>query len=183
MMGLPGGTGDNYWDEPDFVLTYIVAALVNGIGMEIGVTLMVRGLVVSGTLVSEETYLASLTKTLQQQVGFTAGNIPKDAEAALKDVLDMRSMTEFDPEDVFEGATDDDQDDQMLEMSEGVPAPVQHLHLRDPMVIVGEPPLAFGEGGDLIIRLRLTTVDGWMIGQLLSDAPDFPDFGGSELTH
>jgi len=187
MMGLPGAAGENYWDEPDFVLTYIVTALVNGIGMEIGVTLMMRGLVVSGTLVSEETYLDALTRTLQDQVSFTKDNVPNDARTALKDVLDMRPMTEFDKTDVFEPAEEDEAGEKALpplDTLEDMPPPVQHLHLKDPMIVVGEPPISFGEGSDMIVRLRMTTIDGWMIGRLLSDLPDFPDFGGStDITH
>jgi hypothetical protein len=184
------GGGDNFWDEPDFVLTYLVTALVNGMGVEMGITLMLRGLVVSGTLVSEQTYLEAITRTLQEQINFSEADASAEAQEALKNILDLRTMSEFDPLEMFGGMTDevdgvedDEADDFDVDDADVGPSLIQYLHLKDPLVVTGEPPISFGEGSDIVLRLRMTAVDGWMIGRLLPDVPDFPTFGNGNITH
>jgi hypothetical protein len=202
-------SSNNYWDEPDFILTYIVTALVNGMGIEVGVTVTVRGLVMSGTLVSEQAYLDNLTTMLQTQIDFGDPDAPPEAREALNNILDLRMMTEFDPEGIFKPLTDqldtppDDSlddvsaplgqpsgddpfsEDMLEDLLEDVdmPPPLQFAHLKDPLVLSGEPPVSFGEGSDVILRVRLTSIDSWMIGRLLPDMPDFPDFDLGNLAH
>lgn len=191
-MGFPSmfsmGAGDNFWDEPDFVLTYIVTALVNGMGVEIGVTFMVRGVLISGTLISEDRYLDLLTERLQKQISLDDTEAPAEAKEALKTVLDMRSLKEFSPEDYLPlddtGELDEDdlplsaEDLEGMEMGDSPPA-LQHVHLKDPLIIAGDQSVGFGEGENVLYRLRLTSIDGWMVGRLMPDMPDdFPDFDG-----
>ena len=87
----------NLWDEPDMVLSYIVTMLVSTMGVEVDVTLMTRGAVISGTLISEGVYLQKLTDTLMEKVQFTNQDVPEEAREALKLVLDVRDMSEFNP--------------------------------------------------------------------------------------
>ncbi len=191
-MGLPPmfsmGGGDNFWDEPDFVLTYIVTALVNGMGMEIGMTFMVRGVLVSGTLISEDSYLDLLTQRLQQQISLDDTDAPAEAREALKTVLDLRSLKEFSPDDYVPPVDEDDFDEDDLPLSPDdlgdldpgeMPPALQHVHIKDPLIVAGDQSVGFGEGGDILYRLRLTSIDGWMVGRLMPDMPnDFPDFDG-----
>lgn len=185
---------DSHWDEPDFMLSYIITALVNGTGMELGVTLMLRGLVISGTLVSEQTYLEKVTETLMNQVDLSKVDMPEQVKESLLALLDLRKMTEFNIDDYimedevddmededWEEAEDDDEDweDDDLDM----PPPLQFLHLKDPLMLAGDPPIGFGEGSDVVLRLRLTSIDGWMLGRLTPDIPDFMDFGDNGVRH
>ncbi|MEL7234829.1 MAG: hypothetical protein AAGK74_10055, partial [Chloroflexota bacterium] len=99
MFELPpmfGGGGENVWDEPDIVLTYIITALVNGMGLEMGATLMARGLVISGTLTSEKAYLDNISDMLMRQVQFDDESVPEEVREGLKDLLNLRSLAEFD---------------------------------------------------------------------------------------
>ncbi|MEO0562583.1 MAG: hypothetical protein AAF125_10735 [Chloroflexota bacterium] len=188
-MGFPSifGGSDAYWQEPDFVLSYIVAALVNGIGLEIGVTLMTRGLTISGTLISEAKYLDGITERLQAQVSPADQYVPETAIDALHDLLDLRNMTEFDPvqyktpPQVSEDESDtvpSEADEPLFDMLDDLGAPLQHLHLIDLVVLTGEPPMSFGEGSGVMLRLRLTSIDGWILGRILPDVPDLSDFDG-----
>ncbi len=183
--------GDNPWDEPDVVLTYIVTALVNSMGLQMGMTVMARGLVISGTVVSERSYLENVTQTLLDHVNFTGADIPEEAKESLKDILDVRSLAEFDIEDYMSGIPLDDDDDldvegfvnlplngaEVDEMDvDDMPPPLMYIHLKDPVVVAGEPPIGFGEGSDVVIRLRLTSIDGWMLGKLTPNLPDYMEF-------
>jgi hypothetical protein len=189
-MGLPPmfpmGGGENFWDEPDFVLTYIVTALVNGMGVEVGVTFMVRGVLVSGTMISEDSYLELLTQQLQNQISLDDTDAPEDAKEALKAVLDLRSLKEFSPEDYLPDVAPEDFDDddrlfavEDVDMGEGPPL-LQHVHIKDPLIIASDQSIGFGEGEDVLYRLRLTSIDGWMVGRLMPNMPDDfpPDFDG-----
>ncbi|MEM6282297.1 MAG: hypothetical protein AAF787_08910 [Chloroflexota bacterium] len=170
MFDLPpmfSGGGDNVWDEPDIVLTYILTALVNGMGMEMGATLMARGLVVSGTLTSEKAYLDNISDMLASHVQIDDENMPEEMREGLKDLLNLRSLAEFSMEDMAAEMDDEDDIDDM-----DLPPPVTYVHLKDPVIVAGEPPIEFGEGSNVIIRLRLTAIDGWMLGKIT------PDFGG-----
>lgn len=196
MFDIPPmfGGGDNIWDEPDIVLQYIVTALVNGMGLEISVTLMARGLVISGTLTSEAAYLDRISNMLREQVAFTDPEMPPEIKESLQQILDLRSLSEFDitnfiPRSVIEkmeadledgdtadvdGNDEDDIDYDDMDFDEDdFPMTLQYLHLKDPVIVAGDPPINFGEGSDVIIRLRLTSIDGWMIGRIMPDVSDY----------
>lgn len=205
MFDLPmfgGGAGENLWDEPDIVLSYIVTALVNGMGLEIGVTLMARGLVVSGTLTSERNYLEQISNVLMNQVQFTDESVPEDVRESLKALLDLRSLSEFDADSYLPGAgsismgdegdedeSDDNDFDDMDDFDEDdmdivdLPPTLQYLHLKDPIIVAGEPPINFGEGSDVMVRLRLTTIDGWMLGKISPDMTNYIDFDDNGTKH
>jgi len=182
------GGGGNVWDEPDVVLSYIVTMLVNTMGIEVGVTLMTRGLVISGSLVSEAVYLENVTQMLIKQVDITDEDVPEEAREALKSVMDMRGLYEFDPDDFIPGpdaVPDDYEYDEMDEFVDDEMAPViQYLHLKDPLILAGEPPINFAEGSDAMLRLRLTSIDGWMLGIIQPDFGDFMPFrDNGEVKH
>jgi hypothetical protein len=185
MFDLPPmfSGNDNIWDEPDLVLQYIVTALVNGMGLEMSVTLMARGLVVSGTLISEATYLDNISNLLKKQVSFNDPDMPAEVRESLQQVLDLRSLTEFDISDfISEAMLNEDEREEMDDEDDyedydydddysDMPPELQYLHLRDPLILAGEPPIDFGEGSDIVLRLRLTSIDGWMIGKISPNIP------------
>ncbi len=205
MFDLPmfgGGASENLWDEPDIVLSYIVTALVNGMGLEIGVTLMARGLVVSGTLTSEHNYLEQISNVLMNQVQFTDESVPEDVRESLKALLDLRSLSEFDADSYLPGAgsismgdegdEDESDDNDFADMDDfddddmdivDLPPTLQYLHLKDPIIVAGEPPINFGEGSDVMVRLRLTTIDGWMLGKISPDMTNYIDFDDNGTKH
>ena len=164
---------DAAWDEPDLLLSYLVSSLVNLGGAPVGITLMVKGMVISGTLMSEREYLETLTGIMQQQVkDALSGLSQKDREMAEK-AFDFRDMAEdFYPEG--EDETDDDE-----------PEPLFFLHLRNPTVISPQPVISFSSGVLPVMRIRLANIDGWMLGASMPE--DLDDFmrsnGGNDLKH
>lgn len=181
----------DYWSEPDQLLSYVVTMLVNAMDMEFDVTIMLRGLVISGTLVSEGKYLKQASNALAGQFDLSSSKIPVDAREALKEMFNLTNMTEFDVRDYIEigkakadadsaappdddpsSTTDpefdnDDLDDEDFEaLIDNMPPPLQYLHLRDPMIVAGEPPIRFANGSEIALRLRLASIDGWMLGRL-----------------
>jgi hypothetical protein len=191
MLDLPpmfNAGGDNIWDEPDIVLIYIITALVNGMGLEMGVTLMVRGLVISGTLTSEKDYLDTISNMLAEQVEFEEKGVPVDFKESFKEILNLRSLAEFDVTEFASKMADtndlDDNDNDDFDFDDmEMPPQVTYLHLKDPVIVAGEPPIQFGDGSNIIIRLRLTMVDGWMLGKITPDVGDFFDFDDDEVKH
>lgn len=140
-----------FWLEPDFVLADIIASLVNLMELPVGVTLFIKGMVLTGMLVSEREYLDALSDTFttlaRQSFRPSDAKEVEDLEAAFS----YRDMTEHDPAAVEEDA-------------DALP-PVRFLHLKDPMILTPQPGISFGHSGFPILRLRLTMVDGWMLGQ------------------
>ena len=60
-FGNSGGGDNDFWQEPDFLLADLVSGFVNKGGMELGITLFVKGLVLTGTLTSEQEYLKAIS--------------------------------------------------------------------------------------------------------------------------
>lgn len=149
-----------FWLEPDFVLADIVSSMVNFMELPIGITLFIKGIVLTGTLVSEREYLGALSDmftTLAKQSLRPMG--PKELEE-LEAAFSYRDMTENEP-----SSTEDP--------AEVFPPPVRHLHLKDPLTLTPQPGISFGNSSIPIIRVRLSAVDGWMLGQSLP----FDDLG------
>ncbi len=169
-----------YWLEPDFVLADLVATLVNGLGLPIGVTLFVKGMVISGILTSEHEYLQALSDTFNdianKSLRPTNGSVPS-AEPD-EDLFDFTMLAETDampPDD----ALDEDDDIPM-------PSPVRHVHMRDVHILTPNPMLSFQDSLMPIMRLRLTAIDGWLIGQAVDTEPlDDEDLNGDskEILH
>lgn len=164
-----------YWLEPDYILTEIVATLVNVMGMPVGVTLFTNGMVMSGILVSEREYLQALTGTFQEIVRSSLDQVD-DPEAIddLMELLDFTSIGETIPPEELIAMSDDDLPDK--------PEVVRHLHLRDVVVVAPQPAVVFTSGPMPISRLRLTAIDGWMLGQTL-EPEDGEPLPSDEILH
>ena len=167
---------DDFWQEPDVVLGEIVATLVNVMQMPIGITLFTKGAVLSGTLVSENEYLQVLSDTFKAIV--EPGLKDADPEVA-RNILELVDFKPF-----AEGFTppEDDEDEDDDEITDSVMGAVRHLHLKDVVMMTPYPPLAFDQAVLPVLRLRLTMIDAWILGQAVKeDLPDFPDEG--EVLH
>lgn len=164
--GYEGWDAENPWHEPDFILSYLVSSLVNLAETPLGITLLVKGVLITGTLMSEREYLATLSRTLQTQVRrFTADMNPEERKAA-EAAFDLTDLTEDHyPED------DDEQDD--VEMSA-----ITHIHLREPVLVTGQGAVGMMQGALPVMRIRIANIDGWMLGASLPGFPDLPDDGG-----
>jgi len=165
-----------YWLEPDFVLADIVATLVNAVGLSIGITLFMKGTVISGLLVSEDEYLHALSDMFNQ-----VANPPQGEDVDnLFDFTGLKESTDMDG--LFDSAADDDE----INLLEDAP-PIRHLHIRDVVVLSPQPSLVFGHSQMPIVRIRLTTIDGWMLGQAAIDdgngSSDYLGNGGTSHVH
>lgn len=149
-----------YWLEPDFVLSDIVTTLVNLMGIPIGVTLFVKGIVVTGVLVSENEYLANLTNVFNRLAKESMGD-------NYEPVFDFTALNEGDISHELDGDEDE------VEVS----PPVRHLHLKEVFVLTPQPSIAFARSLLPILRIRLTAVDGWFLGQAMTLDDDIPDDG------
>ncbi|RMG77841.1 MAG: hypothetical protein D6711_00685 [Chloroflexi bacterium] len=156
MNDLPDFDETAFWLEPDTVLTDIVISLVNVMGMPIGVTLFIKGMVISGVLVSENEYLTSLTDTFRSLIHTNVDN--QEFANQVDELLDFTPMAETSLE--LENDPDDDSQDPML-----IPAPVRYLHLRDALILSPYPAMGFSQSILPIMRIKLTAVDGWLLGQ------------------
>lgn len=154
-----------FWLEPDFVLADMVATLVNMMGIPIGVTLFIKGMVISGVLVSEKEYLESLTRVFNRIARESMGESKDDYEP----VFDFTVLNES-PASIEANEDSDDTDE-----GEFVSSAVRHLHLKDVYVLTPQPSIAFTRSMLPIMRIRLAVVDGWFLGQAMTIDDDLPD--------
>jgi hypothetical protein len=169
---------EEYWQEPDFLLALLVSFLANKLDAEFGVTLILRGTVLTGTLVSERAYLSRMNDLFQ---GLVRGSLasPNPEELRLIDeAFGFDDMTE----DVY---LDDDQPENAPE-DLSFP-PIRYLHLRDPYILYPGAAMSFTESPLPILRIRLTEIDGWLPGRVNvvdhGDGDDFsPPFPGKRFT-
>ena len=139
-------------DKPDEVLTIFVK-LVNRVpGAGMGVTLFVRGAIVSGTLVGGAAFFEGLAESADNAFRGTTGEEPS-GEGLGAVFREVASET-------------------YGENADWERRPTGHLHLRDAQVFhPGAVPMP---AGGTRWRGRLSSVDGWMLGTL-DIAPGWPD--------
>jgi hypothetical protein len=173
---FPGGdTG--FWHEPDFFLTDLVSGFVNKGGMQLGVTLFMKGIVLTGTLVSEREYLAAMSEMFSSQARKSMVNPSKEELKATDEVFDFTTLAEdlelsqLYKDEPAEKWDDEDEDD--YDEPPSFPT-IRHLHLKDPMIVQPQPAMSFGHSQVAIMRIRLTQIDGWMVGKV-SVQDDFDD--------
>jgi hypothetical protein len=164
---FPNSDLSAYWQEPDFLLADLVSFLANKLETELGMTLMSRGAILSGTLVSEREYLATLNGMFKTLARDTVTKPAPDDAASLEEVFGFDELAE-------DQYSEDPGDEEEFQAS-----PIRHLHLKDPVLIYPGSTMSFTESALPIIRLRLTSIDGWMLGrvQITHDSDDIPDFG------
>lgn len=152
------------WMEPDFVLSYLISALVNLAGAPLGITLLVKGTILTGTLVSEREYLTILSEMLQSQIRRTLSGLSEEERTIAESAFDLTDLLEdFYPSEDDDGEDNEDGDEDDFENVMGV-NPIYHLHLKDPVIISPQPAITFSDGVFPVMRIRIANVDGWMMG-------------------
>lgn len=156
---------EGYWQEPDFLLADLVSFMANHIGSGLGVTLMIHGRVVTGTLVGEHEYLESVGRLFKKMAREA---MPKPSPEELASIDKAFVFTEM-AEDVYDEDEGDEDEDPLP------PSPIRHLHLKDPIIIGAGATMSFGDSQLPIMRVRLAAVDGWMLGRVnLMSSDDLP---------
>ena len=156
------------WQEPDFILSYLISTLVNMGGAPVGITLLVNGTIISGTLIGEREYLARVSESLQTQIRNALEMLSPEDRHMAEAAFDLRDLVE----DIYPEDADEDDEEPMMGIT-----PLVHLHLQDPIVLSSQPAVQFRSGPVPVMRIRLAQVDGWMLGA--ATAPDDEDSGPS----
>jgi hypothetical protein len=201
-FGSGDGGDSDFWQEPDFLLADLVSGFVNKGGMELGITLFVKGLVLTGTLTSEQEYLKAISGMFAAQAKKSLVNPSKQEIKNTEEVFDFTGLAEDvdltelygEREPEFEDELDDepepnlngsgpdglDEDDDDRTMPN-----IRYLHLKDPVIIQPQPAVSFTHTQVSILRVKLNTVDGWMVGKVTvdDDLADFPPPPPNEIRH
>ena len=173
MTDFPDFDLSAYWQEPDFLLTDLVSLMANRADSQMGITLMVKGAILTGTLGGEREYLRRVNDMFKRMARETLHKPTKEDLASIDEAFGFDELVEdeYPPEGQEEA---EETDITMPETS-----PIRHLHLKDPVIIYPGSTLSFMDSALPILRIRLATVDGWMLGRLsvISDDDDLPDVG------
>ena len=164
-----------FWQEPDPFLVDLVSGFVNKGGMELGITLFIKGQVMTGTLVSEQDYLNAMSDMFAAQAKKSMVKPTKEELKATEDVFDFTHLAEdIDPATFMPDMGDEDEED--FDMDDNLPLPIiRHLHLKDPVILQPQPSISFSHSQISIVRIRLTAIDGWMIGKVTVDDDSLDD--------
>ena len=177
MTDLPDFDLAAYWQEPDFLLTDLVSLMANKADSQLGVTLMVKGAIMTGTLVGEREYLKRINDVFKRMARESLVRPSKEDLASIDESFSFDDMREDDyPEN--EGEESDEDTDHVKDDDLPQAPPIRHLHLKDPVIIYPGSTLSFMESELPILRIRLTAVDGWMLGRISMIASDDEDDGG-----
>jgi hypothetical protein len=159
-----------FWQEPDFILSDLVSFMANKMDAELGITLMVGGAVLTGTLVGEREYLTTVNDLFKK---LTRDLLHKPTAEDL-DAIDETFTFDTLTEDVY--PPDLDEDDEAEKSAEGDedfdPPPIRYLHLKDPVIIQPGASMSFRDSILPIMRIRLSTIQGWMLGRVTMMSPE-----------
>ena len=178
FMDYAGGYEDfdmsSFWQEPDFILADIVHLMVNLAGLEIGVTLFVKGMTITGVLTSEENYLKDLSDTFRRRVQVNKQHMTKAEQEEFDSMFDFTHLGE---------STISQQLDE-----EGIHVPsrmasIRFLHIKNPLLVVSQGVVNFAHGDAPYIRLRLSMIDGWMLGEAVTPDLFLDDDDENEVLH
>ncbi len=174
-----------YWQEPDFLLAELVSLLANRADSQLGITLLVKGAILTGTLVGERDYLNRVNTMFKQMARELLVKPTKDDLASIDDAFGFDELVE----DNYTDELDADDEKTEAEAQPEAPAvaptadkpewvepsPIRHLHLKDPVLIYPGATLSFTESALPILRIRLAAIDGWMLGRISVIADDVDD--------
>ncbi|NWG16870.1 MAG: hypothetical protein HXY41_09565 [Chloroflexi bacterium] len=175
-----------YWQEPDFLLADLVSAFVNHGGMPLGITVFVKGMVITGTLVSEGEYLSTMSKIFTKQARKSLLHPTAEELKATEELFDFTRLTEDDRASGGEDKDADQEDDvDNFWDDDDVHVPtIRHMHLKDPVILQPQSSISFSHSQLPIMRIRLTAVDGWMMGKVtLDDTMDDFSLPPNEVRH
>jgi hypothetical protein len=175
MNNLPDFDLSAYWQEPDFLLIDLVSLMANRADSQLGITLIVKGAIMTGTLVGEREYLRRVNDMFKRMARETLSKPTKEELASIDEAFGFDELIEDVYPETDDEATEVNVDD--IDMQNG--SPIRHLHLKDPVIIYPGSTLSFMESALPILRIRLAAVDGWMLGRIsvISDDDDLPDVG------
>jgi len=175
-----------YWQAPDFILSDIITTMVNMMDMPIGITIFMKGMILSGSLVSERQYLASLSAVFQSLAQATFDDDGDgEMETEIQRLFDFTKLTENDydvdelddeefelpEEEPINEIEEEDEDeidfDELYRMKKASVVPVRFMHLRDAMVLYPGASIGFRHSILPIVRIRINSIDGWILGQAL----------------
>lgn len=191
-----------YWQAPDFILSDIITTMVNMMDMPIGITIFMKGMILSGSLVSERQYLSSLSAVFQSLAQATFDDEGDgEMESEIQRLFDFTKLTENDYEmdemddEAFElpeeeepanESEEDDEDEidfeELYRMKKASVVPVRFMHLRDAMVLYPGASIGFRHSILPIVRIRINSIDGWILGQAL-DANDMDNDEPRPMVH
>jgi len=190
-----------YWQAPDFILSDIITTMVNMMDMPIGITIFMNGMILSGSLVSERQYLASLSAVFQSLAQATFDDEGDgEMESEIQRLFDFTKLTENDydmdeaddedfelpEEEPANESEEDDEDDidfeELYRMKKASVVPVRFMHLRDAMVLYPGASIGFRHSILPIVRIRINSIDGWILGQAL-DANDMDNDEPRPMVH
>lgn len=168
-----------FWQEPDFLLTELVSLFANALDAELGITLIMGGAIISGTLIGERAYLKAVNGLVKRLSREMLDQPTADDLDAITGVFEPdRLVEDLLPAVTSENGTTAEIETDMLTQ----PPPLRYLHLKDPILVKPGVTLSFSGSELPILRVRLTQVEGWIVGHanvLSSDALDdaFPPGG------
>lgn len=180
-----------YWQEPDFLLADLVNMLVNMAGVELGVTLLVKGTMMTGTLVGEREYLQLMTEVFSRRTRQVFPDMDEEDLKLVDEIFDFTRLTESQYPPLAEIAAEElerasengssPEEEEDGERDDYDLLPVRYLHLKNPIVISPQPIMGFGHSELPIMRIRLSQVDGWLLGRALTISDD--EGGSGEVLH
>ena len=83
-----------YWQEPDFLLTDLVSLLANRSDSQMGITLMVKGAILTGTLVGEREYLRRVNDMFKRMARETLTKPTKEDLASIDEAFGFDELIE-----------------------------------------------------------------------------------------
>jgi len=140
-----------FWQEPDFLLNDLVTLLVHRANVELDVTLFLKGMVLTGTLVAESVYLSEMTTVFMNKAKSAMPDLTDDDLQKLSQAMDFKNL-----------ASEDVVGDELIDT--GV-VPLRYIHVKNPQVISAARAMTFANSEIPILRLRLNMVDGWLLGR------------------
>lgn len=162
-----------FWQEPDFLLADIVHTMINIAGLEIGVTLFIKGMMLTGVLTSEKNYLQDLTNTFRRRV-----HLQNKIRMTKEEQAEIDSM--FDFTHLGESTISQELDEEGLSIPSSMPS-IRYLHIKNPILVGTQGVMNFAQGDTPYLRLRLTMIDGWMLGEIVT--PDMFVDDDNEVLH
>jgi hypothetical protein len=154
----PGESG--FWQEPDYFLADLISGFVNRGGMQLGLTLFLHGTIITGTLISEQEYLNAMSDMFTGRAKQAMVRPSVEELKATNEAFDFTGLAE----DIDAPELDDDEDEN--DFSEPKYPTIRFLHLKDPVILQPHSSISFSHTPVSILRIRLTEIDGWMIGKV-----------------
>jgi hypothetical protein len=156
---------------PDWSLAALVG-IINGLEkVEIGVTLLVHGQVVSGLAVSGRQFFQAVADATRGAHGVGAGESEAVVRSAMaemfesfRDVYPTLREEGGDEEGGDEEGGDEEGGDEEGGDEEGPPRKAAYLHLKNAQVFLGGQAPLSNQG--VWLRVRLASVDGFAMGHL-----------------